>query len=144
MMKINTFKRGFTLIELLVVIAIIGILAAVVLASLNSARDKGEDAAIRSNLNNARAQAEMSYDDNNRSYDAVCTGTNTTAPQGIADLVAAATGAGGGAAAADCDDDASAWAAEKQLNSDLYYCVDSTGASTEGAASKGAAAVACP
>ena len=54
-------SKGFTLIELLVVIAIIGILSAVVLASLNSARSKGSDAAIQSDLATVQTQAEVYY-----------------------------------------------------------------------------------
>ncbi|PJC49383.1 general secretion pathway protein GspG, partial [Candidatus Nomurabacteria bacterium CG_4_9_14_0_2_um_filter_32_10] len=42
MIKLSKFQKGFTLIELLVVVAIIGLLSSVVLASLNSARDKAK------------------------------------------------------------------------------------------------------
>jgi prepilin-type N-terminal cleavage/methylation domain-containing protein len=55
-------NRGFTLIELLVVIAIIGILSSVVLASLNSARQKGRDARRISDVKQIRTAMDLYYD----------------------------------------------------------------------------------
>jgi len=60
----KTYKRGFTLIELLVVIAIIGILASIVLASLDSARKKGRDARRIADVKQIQLALELYYDAN--------------------------------------------------------------------------------
>ena len=123
-------KTGFTLIELLVVIAIIGILSSVVLASLNSARSKGSDAAIKSNINNARAQAELYYDSNNQSYFGVCSATSSQ--NGILTMKNGAASAGGTGTL--CVDATSTWALSATLKaSTAVYCVDSTGVATTSA-----------
>ena len=126
MKKIN-LKKGFTLIELLVVVAIIGILASVVLASLNSASFKGKDAAIESELSSLRAQAEIFS--NGGSYNNLFTGNNTWASTDSG-TQAILTGINNQTTTHTAGSSASAWAAQAQLTSDTtkYFCVDSTGA----------------
>jgi len=78
--KIHTFKimvfnnrknKGFTLIELLVVIAIIGILSSVVLASLNTAREKSRDAKRVSDIKQLQLALELYYDTKGEYPDAI-------------------------------------------------------------------------
>jgi len=127
----NIRSRGFTLIELLVVIAIIGILSAVVLASLNTARSKGNDAAIQSDLSTIQTQAEIYYGgDGLNTYGTAGTTCNAASSlfidATIAKAIAGADVAGGTVA---CANTTSAYAVSVQMASKTtnYWCVDSTG-----------------
>ncbi|MBK5215267.1 MAG: type II secretion system protein [Candidatus Pacebacteria bacterium] len=140
-------NQGFTLIELLVVIAIIGILSSVVLASLNTARAKGADAAIKSNLGNMRAQGELIFTDKGcySSDGAVaCAATAVTAGVcpttagtifGNANVQAAITATIGQGVLAACSSSANqaTWAivAGLKSSSTKAWCVDNTGKSKE-------------
>jgi prepilin-type N-terminal cleavage/methylation domain-containing protein len=71
-------KKGFTLIELLVVIAVIGILAAVILASLNSSRVKARDSQRKSTLRSLASATELYRSDNSAYLPAAGWFTNPT------------------------------------------------------------------
>lgn len=140
--SIMKLSKGFTLIELLVVIAIIGILSSVVLASLTTARTRGQSASIQSQLSNMRAQAELFYSTNNNNYGTIvaegdCPGTATlfgTGNNGLGNLVAGVVSVVG-AAQTSCVTagtvTASSWAAaaEDPASTTASFCVDSTGVS---------------
>jgi prepilin-type N-terminal cleavage/methylation domain-containing protein len=71
----NKNKKGFTLIELLIVIAIIGILASIVLVSLNSARTKARYASFEASVSSIKGVAVVCVDGG---------GTPSTAAAGVA------------------------------------------------------------
>ncbi len=152
-MKKVSFKKGFTLIELLVVIAIIGVLASVILASINTARTKGTDASIKAQLANARVQAELTYDSNG-CYGSTCSSTvpaviapgacstaiattgsifNTSVdPKFSAQISGAITNDTGGFNACSAAVGGTTWAASVGLRTNpttQAWCVDSSGTS---------------
>ena len=123
----------------MVVIAIIGILSSVVLASLNSARQKGQDAAIKQDLNGIRAQAEIFFDDNGYSYVNTDDQTACEVPEGLqtgffkAREVAGYSGEELIHEKGSCYADPDSWVVWVQLRSEenQAWCVDSHGSAVQ-------------
>lgn len=97
-------EKGFTLIELLVVIAIIGVLASVVLASLNTARRKSRDARRIADIKQIQLALELYFDANRKYPDGGgATGLGLLAPTYIPTVPTDPLG--GSYLYADCTDD---------------------------------------
>ena len=63
MISARKIVKGFTLIELLVVIALIGVLSTLVLANLNSARERSRDVQRKSDLRSIQTALRLYFND---------------------------------------------------------------------------------
>lgn len=149
-------KKGFTLLELLVVIAIIGILSSVVIVSLSSAKNKGNDSSTKAQLSKVRDLAEVFLQTSGAGgYIGFCTsatvGLQTTAvpsallkSSGATSFVSTFASAGTSSTVT-CHETNTAWALSAPLRSETgYWCADSAGASGKETAVLAANSAVCP
>jgi len=121
--------------EIMVMLAALFFIISISLASLNTTRSKGRDAAVKSTVNNLRAQAELYYDKNGESYDGVCTSPEfLAAKEQIVQTVHRSQSflcKTPPERAAICIDDRNGFAVSGQVfkaeGGQHYYCADSTG-----------------
>lgn len=137
-MKITS---GFTIVELLIVIAIIGILVAVILGSLSSARDDGLAAKVKSEM--AVLLKRSSVDESQSlTYDVVCGSNGFATSTAVMSIIASIERFS--PEKVTCHSQTSKFAASAATGSSTYWCIDSTGVSKEATAQLTAGEYQCP
>jgi uncharacterized RDD family membrane protein YckC len=111
---------GIIIAAFLPAIAIVGIFSSVVLASLNSARTKGQDAAIKGEMAILRTQSLL-YEDSAGSFKGFCIEPNT-----VEKLKKISMAGASNEYSYVCNDTEKNWAISNPLKSKGYWCVDST------------------
>jgi len=120
--------KGFTLVELLIVIAIVGILASIILASMQSSRNRAKDSAIIQSLRDLRSVAELHYNEN-YTYVGVCNSAdNTITDTGNFGRLEGYVNENIGTGVLTCNDDLSGYAVIADLHNGNCWCVDYQGA----------------
>ncbi len=115
------WSSGFTLMELLIVIAIIGILVAVVLGSLNDARQGGIDAKIVAEMDALQKRASIE-ESSQYTFDLVCGSNGVPQSTVIAGLISSINNIASSTLV--CNSDTTQYAVSVAVGN-AYWCVDS-------------------
>lgn len=121
----GVMKYVVIILAAFVALAVVGVLASVVLVSLNSARAKSADAAVKANLASIRTLAEIQSTEQ-ESYAGVCTNNSEITEA----LQAAGMASANNPNAFECNASGERWAAAAALTEGGHWCVDSSGDAT--------------
>lgn len=117
------FQTGFTLVELLITIAIIGILASVILSSLNDARGSAVIAKIQAEMDAIAKRAGIE-NMSSLTYDMVCGSNGIATSTVIVGLLASINTLASSTAV--CNSDTTEYAISVPINT-VHWCIDSIG-----------------
>lgn len=133
-------RFGFTLIELLIVISIIGLLAAVILSSLNDAREQGVNAKIKSEMDSIAKRAAIE-ESQTFTFDTVCGSNGFATSTAIVELITSINALA--SSTVTCNSDTAAYAASVPLENE-HWCVDSVGTKKDLSSALSPGQIACP
>lgn len=153
-MNLNNIRNidkgsGFTLIEILIVIAIIGIMTAIVMVAVSSARSDGNDAKVKGQLHSVLNAIELIVSGGAGSYtpssmasaSSTCSGAMFDSASPLKNLTGNSASWPTGTLLS-CQATASGWAVSASLSSG-YWCVDYSGKAKSVAAQLSSGTVLC-